>query len=139
MSDIEDFFFREFVRSPPYRCAPPKLQVFKQVVNELLEQGVVRPSKSQYASPAFSVPKSGDGFRMVVHYMKVNSTIVFDSYPMPTIEQAFEQFTGAVVFSVLDLNSAYFQVPLTTRSRLYCQKFYLFTTDSLLSCLKKQY
>ena len=45
------------VRSPPYRCAPPKLQIFKQLVNELLEHGVVRPSKSPYASPAFWVPK----------------------------------------------------------------------------------
>ena len=48
---------------------------------------------------------------MVVDYRKVNSKIVFDSYPMPTIEQALEQFAGAV-FSVLDLNSAYFQTPL---------------------------
>jgi hypothetical protein len=78
------------------------------MVNELLEQGVIRPSKSPYATPAFLVPKSGGGFRMVVDYRKVNSRIVFDSYPMPTIDQAFEQFGGAVVFSMLDLNSAYY-------------------------------
>ena len=122
------------VRSPPYRCAPPKLQIFKQVVNELLEQGVVRPSKSQYASPTFLVPKSGGGFRMVVDYRKVNFQIVFDSYPMPTIEQAFEQFADAVVFSVLDLNSAYFQFPLTPRSRrvtAFCTPFGLFEFNKL--------
>ena len=85
------------VRSAPYRCAPPKLQIFKQVVNELLEQGVVRPGKSQYASPAFLV-SIGGGFTMIVDCRKINSKIVFDSYPMPTIEQAFEQFAGAVVF-----------------------------------------
>jgi len=101
------------VRSPPYRCASPKLQVFKQIVNELLEQGVAGPSRSQYASSAFLVLKNGGGFRMVVDYRKINPKIVFDSYPMPNIEQAFEQFAGAVIFSVLDLNSAYFQVPLT--------------------------
>ena len=85
-------------------------------MNELLEQGVVRPSKSQYASPAFFVPKGGGGFRIVVDYRKFNSKIVFDSYPMPTIEQAFEQFAGTTIFSVLDLNSAYFQIPLTPRA-----------------------
>ena len=74
------------VRSPPYRCASPKLQIFKQIVNELLEQGVDRHSKSQYASPAFLVPKSGGGFRMVVDYRKINSKIVFDSYPVPSID-----------------------------------------------------
>ena len=47
------------VRSPPYRCAPPKLEIFRGIVNELLEQGVVRPSKSPYASPAFLVPRGG--------------------------------------------------------------------------------
>ena len=44
---------------------PPKLQIFKQVVNELLELEAVRPSKSQFASAVFLVPKSG-GFRMLV-------------------------------------------------------------------------
>jgi len=75
------------------------LQIFKQVPNKLLEQGAVRPSKSQYATPAFLVPKSVDGFRMVVDHRKTESKTVFDSYPMPTIEQAFELFVGAVVFS----------------------------------------
>jgi hypothetical protein len=86
------------VRSPPYRCASPKAAIFKKMVGELLEQGVVRPSKLPYASPAFLVPKPGGDFRMVVDYRKVNAKVVFDSYPMPTIEQAFEQFGGGGSF-----------------------------------------
>ena len=50
---------------------------------------------------------------MVVDYRKVNAGILFDSCPLPTIEQAFDQFAGADIFSILDLNSAYYQVPLT--------------------------
>jgi hypothetical protein len=50
---------------------------------------------------------------MVVDYRKVNKKTKFDSYPMPTIDQAFQQFSGATVFSILDLNSAYYQIPLT--------------------------
>jgi len=122
------------VRSPPYRCAPPKLQVFKQMVNELLEQGVIRPSKSPYASPAFLIPKNSSGSQLVVDYRKVNSKILFDSYPLPTIDQALEQFHGAVVFSVLDLNSAYFQVPLSPCSRhvtAFCTPFGLFEFNKL--------
>ena len=105
------------VRSPPYRFGPPKLAIFRRMVNELLEQGVVRPSRFPYASPAFLVPKSGGDYRMIVNYRKVNANIVFDSYPMPTVEQAFKQFGGAVVLSVSDLNSAYYQIPLSQRSR----------------------
>ena len=98
--------------SPPYRCAPPKLEIFRGIVNQLLEQGVVNPSKSPYASPASLVPKGEDAFHMVVDYRKVNSKIIFDSYPMPAIDQAFEQLGGAAVFSVFDLNSAYYQIPV---------------------------
>jgi hypothetical protein len=96
------------VRSPPFRCAPPKVAVFCRIVNELLEQVVIKASKSPYASPAFLIPKSGGNFRMVVYYRKVNTKVVFDSYPVPTIDQALEQFGGAVRFLVLDQNSAYY-------------------------------
>jgi len=122
------------VRSPPYWCAPRKLQVFKKMVNELLEQGVVRPSKSQYASPAFLIDKNSGGSRLVVDYRKVNAKIIFDSYPLPTIDQAFQQFNGAVVFSVLDLNSAYYQTPLSAHSRrvtAFCTPFGLFEFNKL--------
>ena len=44
-------------------------------------------------------------------YRMVNAKFLLDSYPVPTIEQAFEQFGGAVVVSVLDLNPAYYQIP----------------------------
>jgi len=122
------------VRSPPYQCSPPKLEIFRGIVNTLLEQGVVRPSRSPYASPAFLVPKGGDAYRMVVDYRKVNSKIVFDSYPLPTIDQTFEQLGGASVFSVLDLNSAYYQIPLSVQSRrvtAFCTPFGLFEFNKL--------
>ena len=105
------------VRSFPYRCASPKTAIFRKMVNERLQQGIVRPSKSPYASPAFLVPKRDGGFRLVVDYRKVNSKVVFDSYPMPNIEQALDQFGGAAVFSVLDLSSAYYQIPLSEKTR----------------------
>jgi hypothetical protein len=104
------------------------------MVNELLEQGVVRPSKSPYASPAFLVSKRDGGFRLMVDYRKVNSKVVFDSYPMLTIDQALDQFGGASVFSVLDLNSAYYQIPLSERSRrvmAFCTPFGLFEFNKL--------
>ena len=64
----------------------------------------------------------------------MNSKVVFDSYPLPTIEQALDQFGGAVVFLVLDLNSAYYQIPLSERSRrvtAFCTPFGLFEFNKL--------
>jgi len=67
-------------------------------------------------------------------YRKVNSKIVFDSYPMPTIEEALDQFTNAAIFSVLDLNSAYYQIPLAANSRgvtAFCTPFGLYEFNKL--------
>jgi hypothetical protein len=71
---------------------------------------------------------------MVVDYRKVNTNVVFDSYPMPTIDQALEQFGGAVRFSVSELNSAYYQISLSERSRrftAFCTSFGLFEFNKL--------
>jgi hypothetical protein len=95
------------VRSRPYQCSPPRLQALREIVNDLLEKGVVKKSFSQYASPAFLVPKPQGGYRMVIDYRLLNKRIVFDAFPMPSVERAFANFQGAKVFSILDLNSAY--------------------------------
>ena len=71
---------------------------------------------------------------MVVDYRKVNRKIYFDLYPLSTLESAFQHFSGATVFSVLDLNSAYYQVPLTSQSRTVtalCTPFGLFESEKL--------
>jgi len=69
---------------------------------------------------------------MVVDYRKVNSKVVFYSYPIPTIDQAFEQFRGPVVVSVVDLNSAYYKIPLSFKSRrVTCAPFGLFEFNKL--------
>jgi len=65
---------------------------------------------------------------------KVNAKIQFDAYPMPSVEQAFDQFSGVVIFSVFDLNSAYYQIPLTPKSRkvtAFCTPFGLFEFNRL--------
>jgi len=74
------------VRSSLYRCAPPNHEIFTKMVDGLLDQIVARPSKSPHVSTVFLEPKSGGVFRMVVDYWKVNSKVIIDSYPMPTIE-----------------------------------------------------
>jgi hypothetical protein len=120
------------VQSPPYRCAPPKLKIFREI-DDLLEKGVIRPSKSPYTSPTFLLPKQGGGVCMVVDFQKVHQKTVFDSYPVSSIDQAFQQFGGATLFSVLDLNSAYYQIPLSRIQRItaFCTLFSLFEFSKL--------
>ena len=88
-------------------------------VQELLEQGVIEPSHSSYASPAFLVPKPGGKHRMVIDYRKLNANIEVDSVPVPDLHSAFDWFSGARYFTVIDLNAAYHQIPLAKESRPY--------------------
>jgi hypothetical protein len=71
---------------------------------------------------------------MVVDYRLLNKKVVFDAFPMPSLEHAFANFHGAKVFSVLDLNSAYYQIPLSAKSRkvtAFCTPFGLYEFNKL--------
>jgi hypothetical protein len=110
------------------------LQILRDIVQDLLDKGVVKKSYSQYASPAFLVPKHHGGHRMVVDYRLLNKKVVFDAFPMPTVELAFATFHTAKVLSVLDLNSAYYQIPMSAKSRkatAFCTPFGLFEFTKL--------
>jgi hypothetical protein len=72
---------------------------------------------------------------MVEDYRLLNKKVVFDAFLMPTIEHAFANFHNAKVFSVLDLNSAYYQIPLTAKSHkamAFCTPLGLFEFTKLL-------
>lgn len=109
----------KIVRNKPYQYAPPKLLLMRQHIDELLQKGVIRPSTSPYASAAFLVPKKGGKTRMVVDYRNLNAILELDATPMPTIESAFQHLGQARWFTLLDLNSAYNQIPLAEESKPY--------------------
>jgi hypothetical protein len=99
-----------------------------------MSKGVIRKSYSQYASPAFLVPKPSGGQRMGVDYLLLNKRIVFGAFPMPNVESAFANFDKAKYFSVLDLNSVYYQIPLSANSlklTAFCTHFGLFEFNKL--------
>jgi hypothetical protein len=75
-----------------------------------------RKSVSPYSSPIFFVPKGETDLRPVVDYRALNRKIVIESVPLPDIHSCFHWFAGTTVFSTLDLNSAYYQIPLSERS-----------------------
>lgn len=106
-------------RSHPYPLPPPKLKLLRDHIDHLVKTGVVIESSSDYSSPCFLVPKKDGGHRLVVDYRKINALIRFDTFPLPTVETALMHFGGAKYFSILDLNSAYHQIPLHPDSQRY--------------------
>lgn len=114
------------VAQSPYRLSPPKMKILRSKLDKMLQQGVIRPSTSSYASPIFLVPKDqGKDFRPVVDYRRLNKKVILESVPLPDLHNSFTWFAGARWFTVLDLNQAYYQIPLTED----CKHVTAFCTD----------
>lgn len=107
------------VRARPYQFSPPKTEILRKHIDELLVNGVIRESNSEFASSAFCVPKKGNKTRMVVNYRALNQGLTLEATPMPTVESAFQHLSKAKYFTLLDLNSAYNQIPLDEESKKY--------------------
>ena len=82
----------------------------------MLQTGVIRPSKSPWASPIVMVEKDGS-IRFCVDYRKLNKVSKFDAYPLPRAEEIFESIGPAKVISTLDLAKGYWQIPMAPESQ----------------------
>ena len=104
-----------YSRSYPYPMSL-KSEVEKQI-NKLLEDGIIRPSRSPYNSPVWIVDKKPDSLgnkqhRLVIDYRKLNSVTIADRYPIPEINEVLSQLGHNNFFSVIDLKSGFHQIPL---------------------------
>ena len=88
----------------------------KTLVNEMLEQGVVVPSSSPWASPIVLVAKRDGTTRFCVDYRKLNIITKLDVYPLPRIDDSLDLFADTTYFSSLDLASGYWQVGMDEES-----------------------
>ena len=68
----------------------------------MLTKKVIRPSQSAWASPFTLVPKRDGSTRFCVDYRKLNAVTVRDQYPLPQIQDIFDQVGGSTIFSTLD-------------------------------------
>ena len=94
----------------PYRMAPTELKELKSQLQELLDKGFIRPSVSPWGVPVLFVKKKDGTLRMCINYRQINKVIVKNKYPLPRVEDLFDQLKGAGVFSKIDLQSGYYQL-----------------------------
>ena len=90
----------------------PKKKKKKKKVASLLQKGYIQPSSSPYGYLVLFVKKKNGNLRMCIGYRSLNQQTVKNRYPLPHIDDLFDQLQGAKVFGSIDLQSTYYQVRL---------------------------
>ncbi|KAI3499626.1 hypothetical protein L1887_35430 [Cichorium endivia] len=98
------------VAKTPYRLAPSEMQELSGQLQELLDKRFIRPSSSPWGAPVLFVKKKDGSFRMCIDYRELNKLIIKNRYPLPRIDDLFDQLQGASYFSKIDLRSGYHQL-----------------------------
>jgi hypothetical protein len=113
----------------PYRMRVNELEELKKQIKELQEKDFIRPSSSPWRAPVIFVDKKDGSQRMCIDYRSLNEVTIKNKYPLPRIDDLFDQLRDACVFSKIDFCSGYHQLKIratdipktafTTRYGLY--------------------
>ncbi|GKB19070.1 putative reverse transcriptase domain-containing protein, partial [Tanacetum coccineum] len=94
----------------PYQLAPSEMKELSNQLKELSDKGFIRPSSSPWGAPVLFVKKKDGSFRMCIDYRELNKLTVKNRYPLPRIDDLFDQLQGSSIYSKIDLRSGYHQL-----------------------------
>ncbi|GKE22908.1 putative reverse transcriptase domain-containing protein [Tanacetum coccineum] len=98
------------VARAPYRLAPSELQELSTKLQELSNKGFIRLSSSPWEAPVLFVKKKYVSFQICIDYRELNKLTVKNRYPLPRIDDLFDQLQGSRVYSKIDMRSGYHQL-----------------------------
>ena len=98
------------ISKTPYRMALAELKELKAQLEEMLESGFIRPSTSPWGAPVLFVKKKDGTLRLCIDYRELNKVTVKNKYPIPRIDDLFDQLQGSSIYSKIDLRTGYHQL-----------------------------
>jgi hypothetical protein len=100
----------------PYRTSIKEQEIISNEIKQLLNAGIIRPSKSPWSAPIVLIPKPDGSFRVCINYKKLNSITIKDAFPIPRIQDIFIRLRDSLIFSKVDFNRAYYQIMMHENS-----------------------
>jgi hypothetical protein len=98
------------VSKTPNRMSTLELKELQVKLEEILKNKYIHPSVSPWGAPVLSVKNKDGKLRLCIDFSKINNVIVKNKYPLPRIDDLFDQLKDAKIFSKIDLRSGYHQV-----------------------------
>ncbi|UYV62591.1 hypothetical protein LAZ67_2001247 [Cordylochernes scorpioides] len=105
------------IKHKPYRASAKEREIIKEQIDEMLRDGIIRPSSSPWSFPVILVKKRDGKYRFCVDYRKLNDVTVKDVYPIPRIDEVLDTLQGSKYFSAIDLKSGYWQVEVEEKDK----------------------
>ncbi|GKC92284.1 hypothetical protein Tco_1157726, partial [Tanacetum coccineum] len=103
---VQDFprvFPEDLPARVPYRLAPSEMKELSDQLKELSEKGFIRPSSSPWGAPVLFFKKKDGSFWMCIDYRELNKLTVKNRYPLPRIDDLFDQLQGSSVYTKIDI------------------------------------
>ena len=95
------------IRQPPRRLPFHQRDLVKKLLDDMLEQKIVKPASRPWVSPIVLVTKKGGTPHFCVDYRRINSLTKKDAHPLPHIDDTLDALSGSKLFSAINLASGY--------------------------------
>ena len=105
------------VRLPPYRLPYAYRDTVKKEIQDMLDQGLIEHSSSDWSAPIVLVKKKDGSIRLCVDYRRLNGVSTADAYPMPRIDELIDRLGKSHYITTIDLTRGYWQVTVTEQDR----------------------